>query len=98
MDVILQCAFGMKADAQNNPDDPAITAAKRSINGTALNLQRAILAALSLIPFRDKIAKVFPSLLTRDMKDLMDIARHIVSMKNQTESSTPRKVFIALHQ
>lgn len=31
MDVILQCAFGMKADAQNNPDDPAITAAKRSI-------------------------------------------------------------------
>lgn len=89
MDVILQCAFGMKADAQNNPDDPAITAAKRSINGTAL--QRAILAALSLIPFRDKIAKVFPSLLTRDMKDLMDIARHIVSMKNQTESSTPRK-------
>lgn len=96
MDVILQCAFGMKADAQNNPDDPAITAAKRSINGTAL--QRAILAALSLIPFRDKIAKVFPSLLTRDMKDLMDIARHIVSMKNQTKSSTPRKVFIALHQ
>ena len=75
MDVILQCAFGMKADAQDNPDDPAITAAKRSINGTAL--QRAILAALSLIPFRDKIAKVFPSLLTRDMKDLMDIARHI---------------------
>ena len=91
MDVILLCAFGIQADSQNNPDEPAITAAKKVVSGSAS--QRAILSLLSLLPFGNKLAEIFPSLLIRDMKDLLDISKQIVAAKTSaTISSTSRKV------
>ena len=90
MDVILLCAFGIQADAQNNPDEPAIIAAKRLINGSSL--QRIILALLTLVPFGGKIAELFPSLLSRDMKDLLDISEQIVAAKKMTGNTSSRKV------
>ena len=96
MDVILLSAFGIQADAQNNPDEPAITAAKRLINGSSL--QRTMLTILSLIPFGNKISEWFPSLLTRDIKDLLDISQQIVAAKKSAGSSTvARKVLSVLN-
>jgi len=92
MDVILLCAFGIQADSQNNPNEPAIIAAKRAINGSAP--QRIILTVLTLIPFGRKIIELFPSLLTRDLMDLMDISEQIVAAKNSTGSISPRKAGI----
>jgi len=95
MDVILLCAFGIQADSQNNPDEPAITAAKKVVSGSAS--QRAILSLLSLLPFGNKLAEIFPSLLIRDMKDLLDISKQIVAAKTSaTISSTSRKDFLDL--
>ena len=90
MDVLLLCAFGIQADAQNNPDEPAITAAKRAINGSPS--QRALLTALSLLPFGNKIAEFFPDLLARNFKGLLDISEKIVAAKNSMGSSSTRKV------
>ena len=90
MDVILLCAFGIQADSQNNPDEPAITAAKRAINGSAS--RRAILTVLSLLPFGYKIAELFPDLLTHNFKDLVDISKQIIAAKNSMGSSSTRKV------
>lgn len=90
MDVILLCAFGIQADSQNNPDEPAITAAKRAINGSAS--RRVIITVLSLLPFGYKIAELFPGLLTDNFKDLVDISKQIIAAKNSMGSSSTRKV------
>ena len=86
MDVILLCAFGIQADAQNNPDEPAITAAKRLINGSSL--QRTLMSILSLLPFGNKISEWFPSFLLRDIQDILDISQQIVAAK-KSAGSTP---------
>ena len=90
MDVILQCAFGIQADTQNNPDEPAITAAKRVINGSAS--QRLLISILSLLPFGNKVIEAFPSILTGHMDELLDISRQIVSAKKSAGSCDSRKV------
>jgi len=91
MDVILLCAFGIQADSQSNPDEPVVTAAKKVVSASAS--RRAIVSLLSLLPFGTKLAEIFPSLLTRDMKDLLDISKQIVAAKKSvTISSTSRKV------
>lgn len=90
MDVILRCAFGIQADPQNNPDEPAISAARRVVNGSAL--QRTAVSILSLLPFGSKIAELFPSLLIRDFYDLMVISEQIIAAKKSAGSSSSRKV------
>ena len=94
MDVILRCAFGIQADSQNNPDEPAITAAKRAINGSAS--QRAIVTILSLLPFGDKIINAFPRLLARNMEEMLAISKQIIAVKKSAESNASRKVIITL--
>ena len=90
MDVLLLCAFGIQADSQNNPDEPAITAAKRAINGSPS--RRAVLMLLSLLPFGNKIAEIFPDLVSGNFKDLLDISKEIIAAKNSMASSATRKV------
>lgn len=94
MDVILRCAFGIQADPQNNPDEPAISAARRVVNGSAL--QRTAVSILSLLPFGSKIAELFPSLLIRDFYDLMVISEQIIAAKKSAGSSSSRKDFLDL--
>ncbi|XP_074613329.1 cytochrome P450 3A8-like [Acropora palmata] len=94
MDVILQCAFGIQADTQNNPDEPAITAAKRVINGSAS--QRLLISILSLLPFGNKVMEAFPSILTGDMDELLGISRQIVSAKKSAGSCESRKDLLDL--
>ena len=90
MDVILQCAFGIQADTQNNPDEPAITAAKRVINSSAS--RRLLISILSLLPFGNKVMEAFPSILMGDMDELLGISRQIVSAKKSGRSCDSRKV------
>ena len=92
MDIILLCAFGIQADAQNNPDEPAIVAAKKAINGSAY--QRIVLTISTLIPFGDKLLEMFPSLLMSDLKDLVKIADSIIATKKAAGASSSRKVFL----
>ena len=94
MDVILLCAFGIQADSQNNPDDPAITAAKKLISG--INVQQMILSILALIPYGNKVSEIFPSLLTQSMNDLLHISEQIVATKKSGGSGSTRKVRIVL--
>ena len=90
MDVILLCAFGIQADSQNNPDDPALTAAKKLVNG--LHVQEMILSILALIPYGNKVSEIFPSLLTQNMNDLLHISEQIVAAKKSGGSGSTRKV------
>ena len=90
MDVILRCAFGIQADSQNNPDYPAIIAAKKAVNG--FPYQRIMLTVFSLLPFGNKISELLPGLLTQHMKDLLDISEEIVAAKNSAGSSSTGKV------
>ncbi|XP_068743044.1 cytochrome P450 3A8-like isoform X2 [Montipora capricornis] len=94
MDVILRCAFGIQADSQNNPDEPAITAAKRAINGSAS--QRAIITILSLLPFGDKIINAFPRILARNMEEMLGISKQIIAVKKSAESNASRKDLLDL--
>ena len=94
MDVILQCAFGIQADSQNNPNEPAITAAKRAISGQTF--QRVIITILSLLPFGGKIINAFPRILTHNMEELLNISKQIIAAKKSAESNSSRKVIITL--
>ena len=94
MDVILRCAFGIQADSQNNPDEPAINAAKRVINGSAS--RRTLVFLLGLMPFGNKIMEAFPGIITPNFDELLDISEGIVSAKKSAGSSAATKVVFVM--
>lgn len=92
MDVILSAAFGVKANPQDNPDDPVVNAAHKAMNRSTP--QRILLFALTMLPFGTLIMSMFPSILISNSEQLFKIAKEIVATKREGKADLSRKVLI----
>lgn len=92
MDVIISAAFGIKANPQDNPDDPVAIASRNAM--TRSTFQRILLIVLSILPFGVKILSWFPSLLMANSESLLTIAEEMVTAKRAGKANLSRKVYI----
>ena len=88
MDVILSAVFGFQANSQDNPDDPVISIARKSL--TRSSSQIILLA--SVLPFGLKIIENFPSVWLSKIMPLITMAEKIVATKRAGDGNSPRKV------
>ena len=88
MDVILSAVFGFEANSQDNPDDPVISIARRSL--TRSSSQIILLA--SVLPFGLKIIEKFPSVWLSKTMPLINMAENIVAAKRAGDGNSSRKV------
>ncbi|EDO33558.1 predicted protein, partial [Nematostella vectensis] len=79
MDTILKTAFGIHSEAQTNYDDPAFTAARKSMSTSPA--RRVMLFLIFLMPFRKYIFRWFPSLLIGNFDDIMKITTKMIEVK-----------------
>ena len=90
MDVIVSAGFGLQVDSQNNPDDPVLKAAERSMRPGSF--QQILMTVLSLMPFGMKIIERVPRLWVSHLIPITNIAEEIVRTKRENTGNSTKKV------
>ena len=90
MDVIVSAGFGLQVDSQNNPDDPVLQAAQKSLSQSTF--QQILLTVISMLPFGIKILEKVPRLWMSNLIPIMNIAEEIVRTKRENAESSAKKV------
>lgn len=94
MEVILSSVFGFQVDAQNNPDDPVLNAAKLTMSQTTF--QKIILGGVTLLPFGMKLLENIPALFLSNFTPLLKISEEIVQIKKGSVGRSSRKVILTI--
>lgn len=94
MEVILSSVFGFQVDAQNNPDDPVLNAAKLTMSQTTF--QKIILGGVTLLPFGMKLLENIPALFLSNFTPLLRISEEIVQTKKGSVGRSYRKVIFTI--